>query len=158
MEKVKKILVACDFSDYSPQVVGFAAGLAADLKTELLVINVINQRDVDAMRKIEMEYSAISADKYVNDLIEDRAKQMDELVEAAFRKNFAFKKIFKIGVPFREIINTVEQEKADLLVMGTKGRGNLAGVIFGSTAEKVFRRCPVPLVSIRPNEEDKPGR
>ncbi len=42
-----------------------------------------------------------------------------------------------------------QRKKVDMLAMGTKGRGNVSGILFGSQAEKMFRHCPVPLLSIR---------
>ena len=57
--------------------------------------------------------------------------------------------MIRTGIPFQEILKTVEQENPDLLVIGTKGRGSVRGMLLGSTAEKVFRHCPVPLLSLR---------
>ena len=78
---------------------------------------------------------------------------MEKLIQEIGCAHLKIKKVFKVGVPFQELISAIENEGADLMVMGRKGRSDLADVLFGSNAEKVFRRCPVPLLSVRPVKE-----
>ncbi|MFU8770301.1 MAG: universal stress protein, partial [Desulfotignum sp.] len=56
------------------------------------------------------------------------------------------------------ILKTADAEDVDLIVIANKGRGNLARVLFGSAAEKVFRHSKVPVVCVRDPEKFKQGR
>ena len=47
-------MVAYDFSDYSKEALEFAVELADELKSHLMIVNVINQRDVDALLRAEI--------------------------------------------------------------------------------------------------------
>lgn len=58
------------------------------------------------------------------------------------------------GVPRSEILAYVEDEGSDLVVMGTHGRTGLDHYLIGSVAEKVVRRSPVPVVTVRLTAED----
>jgi nucleotide-binding universal stress UspA family protein len=150
MEGIKRILAAIDFSQYSPQVLRFAVDLTQELKAQLVVVNVLNQRDVQAIEMVQREFPGQSVSQFVKAATAERVNLFEKLLAEAGAASVGAKKLIKVGVPFKEILNAVDEEKADLLIMGTKGRGNVADALFGSTAEKVFRRCPIPLVSVRP--------
>jgi nucleotide-binding universal stress UspA family protein len=92
-------------------------------------------------------------DKYLENLKDERSMLIQKLIEEISIKDVHIKKVIKYGVPFQKLIEAVQEENADILVMGEKGRGNIAGVLFGSTAEKMFYHCPVPLLSIREKKE-----
>jgi len=78
-------------------------------------------------------------------------ERINEIVEQKSVKHLPVEIKIKIGVPFRELVQTVKDSSVDLVVMGRKGRSNLSGIFFGTTAEKMFRHCPVPLLSLREN-------
>jgi nucleotide-binding universal stress UspA family protein len=154
MKKVNKILVACDLSNYSIQAVEYAADMAKSVDAEMVIVNVINQRDLDMIEKVSRHTDKITVSKYVKETRENRSEEIAKVLADSKRDPALYRTVFKTGVPFREILAAIEEEKADLLVMGTKGRTDLVDVIFGTTAQKMFRRCPIPLLSIRMKTND----
>ena len=161
MISFKKIMAGCDFSEYSKETLEYAASLAEKCQAELIVVNIINQRDVDAIlaisdkqfdRTVEKNLEKL-ADDYVKREIEKRTRQIEQLLEEISCTHLSAKKVVRVGVPFQELTHAIEDEQVDLMVVGPKGRGNLAGVLFGSNAEKLFRHCPVPLLSVRSKKE-----
>ncbi|MBA4392411.1 MAG: hypothetical protein C0407_02545 [Desulfobacca sp.] len=154
MQPITKIMAAIDFSEYSKQTLTYAAFLANTLKATLIVVNVINQRDVDVIYKIEVEGAGITAQHYVDLQKIDRAAMTDQLLKESGCLDLQPEKIFRVGNPWVEVLEVVKEQQVDLVVIGTKGRSNITNTLFGSIAEKVYRRCGVPVLSVRGKEHE----
>jgi len=149
MEAINKIIAAIDLSEYSRDVLEYAGNLAKCIKSELIVVNVINNRDIDALQRAAMETDAFSVKEWLSRQKEERQALIEKLIEETGCGHLPNKIVFREGVPFRELLKAVDEEGADLLALGAKGRSNVPGELVGSTAEKICRRCPVPILSLR---------
>ena len=69
---VKKILVPIAFSKYSQGILNYAAGIAASLEAELLVVNVINERDLAAVDKIASFGYKVDVEHYLETMKSER--------------------------------------------------------------------------------------
>jgi nucleotide-binding universal stress UspA family protein len=154
MGPIKKIMAAVDFSDYSKATLKYAALLASSVNATLVVANVLNQRDVEAIRKVEAEGVGVTVEKFIARQKQDREAVTDQLLKESSCQELRVVRVFRVGIPWVELLEIVKDQEVDLVVMGTKGRTNIANTLFGSTAEKVFRRCPVPILSVRGKEHE----
>lgn len=155
MSNIQKILACVDLSEYSLMTLDYAVGFAKGTKTQIVVFNVINQKDINGVEMVSGYFPGyFSNELNAEDYVKAATKERTKIIETMINENFADEKsrmTIKIdaGIPFECILKTVETEGIDLIVMANKGRGNLSRVLFGSVAEKVFRHSPVPVVSVR---------
>ena len=151
MTVINKIMVAVDFSEDSLKAAQYGAKLAAGVGATLQLTNVYNQRDVDMMNKVAEAHPAFPVKKYLDDHTKERRERLEALTKQFHIESLETKINVRVGVPYEALLEQIEDSKPDMLVMGTKGRSNLVDMIVGSCAQKMFRRCPIPLLSIRGN-------
>jgi nucleotide-binding universal stress UspA family protein len=153
MAEIRKIMVAVDFSDYSHRTIQYAGLLARACQASLILVNVINQRDIDLLHSIKTRGINVSIQDYLKTQQAEREALAQESFQEAGCGDITCTRIIRVGVPWVELLSAAREQQADLIVMGTKGRTNLANTLFGSTAEKVLRRSPIPVLSVRGGEQ-----
>ncbi len=149
MDEVKRILAAVGQSPYSEGNYRFAARMALALEADLIVVSVINEKDVDAVRSIsDMGYN-VDQEHYVAELRTQREDFLKGLVSAfPFPEDRLFIRV-RLGNPTERLLRTIIEEKADMVIMGPKGRTNLEQMLVGSVAARLFRRSPATVVTYR---------
>ena len=86
----------------------------------------------------------------VNSEWDERARQeLDKLAKEEIPSSVTVKTIIKTCKPFLEIIETAGELDVDLIIIATHGRSGVEHILFGSTAEKVVRKAPCPVLTLR---------
>ncbi len=151
MIQLKKILVPTDFSEFSLHAVKYGCEFAKRFGAELHLISIVE--DVYPLIP-ESGMLLPSAGNYLNDLKESAEKALSTRPNPDWVQGVAVKRTALIGTAFLEIVRYAKSEDIDLIVIGTHGRSGLVHVLMGSVAEKVVRKAPCPVLTVRPQGHD----
>lgn len=142
---IKKVLVPIDFSDYSKSALRYAVNFAKSFNAEIILIYVVEP--IIYPPDFSMGQIAMPT---INTDWDNRAKEeLDKLAKNEITSNGNVKTIIKTGKPFAEIIETAKEEDIDLIIISTHGHSGVEYILFGSTAEKVVRKAPCPVLTLR---------
>jgi len=145
MNPFHKILIAVDFSENSNYAFDYALTLAKQFDAELTVMHVINE-PID-LRGFYVPH--ISFEQLEKEIEAGAAGMMEKFCQERMGDFRNYLTCLVNGIPYEEIIRKAKEIDASLIVLGTHGRTGLDHIIFGSTAERVVRNAPCPVLSIR---------
>lgn len=144
---IKRILFPTDFSEHSLAAYPYVKDIATKYDAEVHCLHVADDScnywmaGDDALAPVvvsELELANNSKnmmDQFVCDNLGDLS---DRLISAAV-----------VGRPFAEIIRYARENNIDMIVMSSHGHGALAAMLLGSVTEKVVRKAPCPVLTIR---------
>ena len=141
----KKILCPVDFSEFTDEILGYALDIAKKYNAELHLLHIIP--NLNYFTPYESFFTPENLVVVEKNMEAEVTKDFDELMK---KIPIPAKKIIKNGTAFVEIINYVRNESIDLVVMGTHGRTGLEHILIGSVAERVVRKAPCPVLTVRP--------
>jgi nucleotide-binding universal stress UspA family protein len=146
MAAFERILVATDFGDAAARALAHGCELARTFGSRLFLVHVVEDISVHFGAP---EYAA-TIGKLQSDLEESARDQIKELLArqdvGALDAEAA---VLTLGAPASAIVSFARDKAADLIVMGTHGRGKIASILIGSVAEKVLRTAPCPVLVVR---------
>jgi nucleotide-binding universal stress UspA family protein len=145
-QEMRTILAAIDQSRHAHAVISRAAELASLLRTELVILTVL---DPDPMRKFNLDEERNRIASFHRELIFKHfskngiALESNNPTEQVFRYNPAGIRIHSrafSGNPVESICNLADQLNADLVIVGNRGL-SMGGLVLGSVSEKVVHKC-----------------
>jgi nucleotide-binding universal stress UspA family protein len=143
--KVETILFPTDFSEGSFHALPYAVDLTRHYHARLYILHII----YDFTKATDSHVPHISADEIYNEMLDWAQKEIESCCIEEIRGLNNVEKVVHKGVPYEEIIKFAADNKIDMIVMGTYGRVGLERFIFGSTAERVVRKAPCPVMTVR---------
>ncbi len=147
---VERILIPTDFSESARYALGYAIDLNKLLKARLYLLHVLQ----DFTEFSEYNLSPTILPQLYVEFEENAVKRLEEMAQAMIPPETPCGTYILHGVPFYEIIQFARRERVDLIVIGSHGRTGLKQVLFGHTAEKVVKKAPCPVLTVRHPETE----
>lgn len=142
---VRRILVPIDFSEHSKDALRYAVDLGRHFKADIVLTFVIESVGYPA----DLGYGQVAIPAIERDLGERGRVELQRLADRYIGDALKFTIHVPTGRPFVEIIKAAKEFETDLVVIATHGHTGMEHILFGSTAEKVVRKAPCPVLVVR---------
>lgn len=146
---ISQVFLTTDFSPCAGLAFDYAVAVASWWKAELHLFHVL-----EFLPGMDPEYTVNKM--YLDELRKEAIQHLDSLETRAGSAGLFVRRTIDLGIPSQRIEATAGDLKADLIVMGTHGRTGLEHVLVGSTAERVVRTAPCPVLSVKAGREELP--
>lgn len=146
MIEMKTILHPTDFSEPSKHALSYAISFAREFGAKLYVLHVIEE--VAKAAYFDMMQMPPLAE-IMADIETEARKALDNLLDDEVKEQIEVEYVILRGAPFLETVRYAEEIKADMIVCGTHGHTGIKHALFGSVAEKIIRKAPCPVLSVR---------
>ena len=151
MIDIRTILCPVDFSANSEHALEYALALAQAYHAELVLLHVVQP----ATYGVDPIGAGVALPSLMTKEMNDAAlAQLRELTARVQPRYALVSPLLITGVPFLEIIHQARERQVDLIVMGTRGRSGLSHILIGSCAERVVRKAPCPVLTVKHPEHD----
>lgn len=139
-----RFLVPTDFSEAADQALEVAIRYARLLAADLVLLHVITEGPLYAedLGDVQLDRIHAAQERWADEHMRPRLAGL----EAA---GLGARAIIVVGAPAREIVRAAEAEHADLIVMGTHGRGGAGRFFLGSVTDRVIRAAGCPVMTVR---------
>src|SRR5574341_335341 len=142
MALIERILLATDFSDCAARAQDYARYFAQVSSAKLEILHVL-----EFQPGMDPEYHVNSL--YLEELRKDASRHLEDYARQAGKLGLTVTQREVLGIPSQRINEAAHETKADLVVLGTHGRTGLEHILLGSTAERVVRGAPCPVLTVR---------
>jgi len=147
---MKKILIATDGSPASGEAIGFGLELAREHEAEVTFVHVVPVLDASFANAVSV---SATVPRKIGEL--DR-RPLDEALALAAEQEIEAKGELLWGLPMDEIVAYADTIDADLIVVGSRGRGLLATTLLGSCSRGVLHEARRPVLVVRHAEVREP--
>ena len=151
MIRLRKILLPTDFSDGALHALQYGTSFALEYEAELVLLHVVET----VAAPYASDLFPVPMAEVFEEMTGYARTELDKLAAAAREKGIKqVRTLVAQGKPSHEIMRVAREEAIDLIVLGTHGKGVLDQALFGSTTERVVRKSPCPVLTVRQPERE----
>ena len=150
MIKLRKVMVPTDFSESARHALTYGISFAREYEAELTLLHVVENLTVG----YASDLFPVPMAEVFQEISGYARTELAKLGEEARAKNVTVGEVVVQGKPSAEIMRFARETEVDMIVLGTHGKGMLDQALFGSTTERVVRRAPCPVLTVRLAEHE----